>query len=80
MARKTKSKESAERLGQLRCHNCFERFSPQPGAEQASCPNCGFDWEISWKGKLAKIRKPVWDSWERQLAEMERAERPGDSK
>jgi hypothetical protein len=37
-------------------------------------------WNISWKGKLAKIRKPVWESWERQLAEMERVEEPRGSK
>jgi hypothetical protein len=27
------------------------------------------EWYISWNGDLAKIRKPVWDSWERQITE-----------
>ena len=79
MAKKSESKRSAGRVGQLRCHNCSERFAPPPGVEQASCPNCGFAWEISWKDKLAKIRKPVWESWERQLAEMDRAKGSGGS-
>jgi hypothetical protein len=37
--------------------------------EKAACPHCGWEWYISWSGKLAKIRKPVWESWERLLAE-----------
>jgi len=65
-------KEKGERIGEVRCQNCFERFWPSPGAEKASCPACGFEWYISWKGKLAKIRKPVWESWERQLAKEQR--------
>jgi rRNA maturation endonuclease Nob1 len=59
------------RIGEVRCHNCFVRFRPPPGAEKATCPACGFEWLISWKGKLAKIRKPVWESWEQQLAEQQ---------
>ena len=51
------------RVGQVRCPNCFERFRPLSGAEKASCP--------AWSGKLAKIRKPVWESWDSQLAEAE---------
>ena len=80
MAKKSESDKKARRVGQVRCQNCFERFSPRLGAEQATCPNCGMAWNISWKGKLAKIRKPVWESWERQLAEMERVEEPRGSK
>jgi rRNA maturation endonuclease Nob1 len=62
------------RVGEVRCPGCFERFRPLPGAEKAACPACGWEWYISWKGKLAKIRKPVWEGWERQLAETERTE------
>jgi hypothetical protein len=69
MATDTKTNKKRGRVGEVRCQNCFERFWPPPGAGQASCPNCGWEWYISWKGKLAKIRKPVWESWERQLAE-----------
>lgn len=72
MAAETKpSKEKGERIGEVRCQNCFERFWPPQGAEKATCPACGFEWYISWKGKLAKIRKPVWESWERLLAEQQ---------
>jgi hypothetical protein len=66
------SKEA--RVGQVRCHNCFARFRPAVGAEQAACPECGWEWYISWAGKLAKIRKPVWENWERQMAELQREE------
>ena len=63
------------RIGEVRCQNCFERFWPPQGAEKASCPACGLEWYISWAGKLAKIRKPVWDNWERQIAEMNRTKK-----
>ena len=65
------SREKRSRVGQVRCPNCFERFWPASGAEKATCPSCGLEWLISWKGKLAKIRKPVWESWERVMAEQQ---------
>jgi len=58
-----------ERIGEVRCLNCFARFWPARGVGEAACPECGWRWHISWSGELAKIRKPVWESWERQLAE-----------
>ena len=63
-----------DRLGQVRCHNCFERFRPAEGAASATCPGCGWEWYISWSGSLAKIRKPVWESWDQQLAQAQKAE------
>ena len=60
------------RVGEVRCPSCFARFRPSPRVERASCPSCGWEWYISWSGSLAKIRKPVWESWERQLAEAQR--------
>ena len=66
---KTKGVKERERIGEVRCLGCFERFWPQPGAEKAACPACGLEWYISWAGSLAKIRKPVWESWERGQAE-----------
>jgi hypothetical protein len=66
----TKARRS-ERVGQVRCPNCFERFWPPTGAAQSTCPSCGLEWYISWKGKLAKIRKPVWESWERHMTKLE---------
>ena len=65
----------SNRVGEVRCLNCFVRFRPPPGAEKASCPACGWEWYISWAGQLAKIRKPVWESWERQIAETEQEEK-----
>jgi rRNA maturation endonuclease Nob1 len=62
-------KKKSKRSGEVRCQNCFTRFRPPHGAEKASCPECGWEWYLSWSGDLAKIRKPVWESWERQLAE-----------
>ncbi len=74
MAAETKKSGKRERVGQLRCPNCFERFRPAPGADKAACSRCGWEWYISWSGKLAKIRKPVWESWERQVAETQSEE------
>jgi hypothetical protein len=68
------SQKKSKRIGEVRCNNCFARFRPPLGAEKASCPECGWEWYISWSGKLAKIRKPVWESWERQLAQAEKTE------
>ena len=72
MAAETKGgKKRSGRVGEVRCQYCFERFWPAEGAERVSCPACGWEWYISWVGKLAKIRKPVWESWERQMDEAE---------
>jgi len=67
MVAESKRGKKAGRVGEVRCQYCFERFWPAEGAEVASCPSCGWEWYISWRGKLAKIRKPVWESWEHQL-------------
>ncbi|MGD9099834.1 MAG: hypothetical protein PVF45_05085 [Anaerolineae bacterium] len=74
MKAETKKSERRGRVGQLRCPNCFERFRPAPGVDKEACPHCGVEWYISWKGKLAKVRKPVWESWERSLDEMRKTE------
>lgn len=68
MTKETRKKKS-QRIGEVRCQNCFVRFRPEYGVEKASCPECGWEWYISWSGDLAKIRKPVWESWERHMAE-----------
>ncbi len=55
--------------GAFRCLNCFVRVSPPKGAQTYKCPNCGFEWRISWMGPdLPRIRGPVWDV-NRKLAE-----------
>jgi protein-arginine kinase activator protein McsA len=70
MAKKTESpNKKLNRIGEVRCQNCYTRFRPPLESEKASCPECGWEWYISWVGKLAKIRKPVWESWDRQMAE-----------
>ncbi len=66
----TKGTKKSGRVGEVRCLSCFERFWPQPGADRATCPGCGGEWYISWKGNLAKIRKPVWEAWEQQLSQV----------
>ena len=73
MTKKT-AKKGGKRVGEVRCLNCFARFLPAHGVQKASCPECSWEWHISWSGKLAKIRKPIWESWERQLAEEKREE------
>jgi rRNA maturation endonuclease Nob1 len=60
------TKKGKEGLGKVRCLNCFERFEVAPRAEIATCPSCGWEWRISWPNpKLAKIRGPVWEAWEK---------------
>jgi len=61
-------REKSKRTGEVRCLACFQRFRVPKGAEKMACPNCGGEWYISWSGPLAKIRKPVWESWERRGA------------
>jgi ribosomal protein S27E len=75
MAAGTRTPERGGRFGEVRCPNCFQRFRPPLRADKASCPACGWEWYISWKGKLAKIRKPVWESWERHMAQVQREEK-----
>jgi predicted RNA-binding Zn-ribbon protein involved in translation (DUF1610 family) len=67
------TKKKSKRTGEVRCNSCFTRFRPPKGAEKATCPTCGWEWYISWSGDLAKIRKPVWESWEESLAEAQQA-------
>jgi len=64
-------REKSERTGEVRCLACFERFQVPKGVEKMACPHCGGEWYISWSGPLAKIRKPVWESWERRGTEMQ---------
>lgn len=63
------------RVGAVRCLNCFTRFRPSLGVDRATCPECNLEWYISWKGTLAKIRKPVWDNWEQKMAKIREAEK-----
>ena len=52
------------RDGEVRCHACFTRFRPKPGATQAKCPKCEIEWRISWPyPKTAKVRGPVWQTY-----------------
>jgi rRNA maturation endonuclease Nob1 len=66
------TRKKSRRTGEVRCNGCLTRFRPPKGAEKATCPVCGWEWYISWSGDLAKIRKPVWERWEQQLAELQR--------
>jgi hypothetical protein len=51
----------------VRCLNCFVRFSPKPGAQEARCPECNIEWRISWPYPgTAKIRGPVWNKMKKQ--------------
>jgi len=49
---------------EIRCLNCFSRFSPEPGANRAVCPSCRIEWRISWlRPETPKIRGPVWEHY-----------------
>lgn len=48
--------------GQVRCLNCFTRFTPELNAVKASCPECGTEWRVVWSSpNFVKVRGPVWD-------------------
>ncbi len=56
------TKEKSPREKEIRCLNCFSRFTPQEGAERAFCPGCEMEWRISWlNSETPKIRGPVWE-------------------
>jgi rRNA maturation endonuclease Nob1 len=64
MARKVQKQEdkARSRIGQVRCLNCFERVRVPPRAEKITCPNCGWEWRISWvNAELPKVRGPLWE-------------------
>ncbi len=57
--------------GAVRCLNCFERIVPPSEAKTYKCPNCGYEWRISWPyPNFPRIRGPVWEV-NRILAEEE---------
>ncbi len=39
----------------VRCLNCFVRISVPPGTERLTCPKCGIEYVIYWRGSQAKI-------------------------
>jgi AcrR family transcriptional regulator len=56
-AAKTTSREQ-----EIRCLNCFARFTPEQGTDRAFCPQCRVEWRLSWlTPESPKIRGPVWE-------------------
>jgi len=58
-----KAKEEIERQknkeSTLRCVNCFKRLAIPVKAERYTCPNCGVEYMIGWRGvgmRQAKIK------------------------
>ena len=48
--------------GVFRCLNCFVKISPPSGAKTCKCPQCSFEWRVSWpQPNLPRIRGPVWE-------------------
>jgi hypothetical protein len=49
-------------IGEVRCLNCLARHKVPPGAERFVCPECGWEWRVSWVNpELVKIRGPIWE-------------------
>ena len=42
------SKEEAREKPVVRCKECIKRFEVTPDATEATCPECGTEWRISW--------------------------------
>jgi len=64
MAKKkvTEREKEKSRIGEVRCLNCFARYHVPKGADKYVCPECGWEWRVSWVNpELAKIRGPFWD-------------------
>lgn len=64
MEKETTSESTAKgrTTGAFRCLNCFVRTSPPRGVKTYKCPNCGFEWRISWPSPdMPRIRGPVWE-------------------
>ncbi len=59
-----KEKEKS-RIGEVRCLNCFARYRVPARADKFVCPECGWEWRVSWVNpELAKIRGPMWEKME----------------
>ena len=41
---------------QVRCLNCFERIKVPPKTQKLTCPKCGEQYVIAWRGSRAKIQ------------------------
>ena len=39
----------------VRCLNCFVRIPVPPRVEKITCPKCGVEYVITWRGSQAKI-------------------------
>lgn len=42
------SKEEAREKPVVRCKECIKRFEVAQGVTEATCPECGAEWRISW--------------------------------
>ena len=43
----------------VRCLNCFVRIPVPRRAERITCPKCGVEYVIAWRGSQAKIAGTV---------------------
>ena len=63
---KTKDRAKHRTTGVFRCLYCFERVKPPAGAQEYTCPKCGYAWRIYWfNPQEPRIRGPVWEANEK---------------
>jgi predicted RNA-binding Zn-ribbon protein involved in translation (DUF1610 family) len=43
----------------LRCLNCYVRITVPPKTQKLTCPKCGVEYVIAWRGSQAKIAGPA---------------------
>ncbi len=39
----------------VRCLNCYNRIPVPPKTQKLTCPNCGVEYVMGWRGSQAKI-------------------------
>ncbi len=43
----------------VRCLNCFVRIKVPSKAQKLTCPNCGVQYVMAWRGSQPKIAGPA---------------------
>ncbi len=60
-----REQKGSDPIPEVRCLNCLHRCKVPPKADRIKCPECGWEWRVSWVNpQFAKVRGPMWDKME----------------